>query len=86
MVSLGTLSAPFNQFVVLVFLFLLGELSGKKIINAMFADSVRSQIYVIITTFHPQYAAEAYEHKGLGFLSKPISNQRFLNAIEDALE
>lgn len=56
------------------------EINGLEFIKAM----KQPHPLVILTTSHPEFALEAYEHNVLDYLVKPISLPRFLNAIAKA--
>jgi len=51
-----------------------------------FARSVPKKTFIIFTTAHPQYALESYEIDALDYLVKPIRQERFLKAVNKAIE
>lgn len=56
------------------------ELNGIEFIKAM----KHPHPLIILTTSHPEFALEAYEHNVLDYLVKPIALPRFLNAVAKA--
>ena len=56
------------------------ELNGIEFIKAM----KHPHPLIVLTTSHPEFALEAYEHNVLDYLVKPIALPRFLNAIAKA--
>jgi DNA-binding LytR/AlgR family response regulator len=56
------------------------ELNGIEFIKAM----KHPHPLIVLTTSHPEFALEAYEHNVLDYLVKPIALPRFLNAVAKA--
>lgn len=55
----------------------LGGMSGMELV----ASGALSCL-VVLTTAHPQFAAESYEHAVVDYLLKPISFSRFVQAVD----
>lgn len=51
-----------------------------------FAKCISKKTFIIFTTAHPQYALESYEIDALDYLVKPIREERFIKAVNKALE
>ncbi len=56
------------------------ELNGIEFIKAM----KHPHPLIVLTTSHPEFALEAYEHNVLDYLVKPVALPRFLNAVAKA--
>lgn len=57
------------------------ELSGIELIK-----SLPNPPRVIFTTAYPEYGAESYEYNAVDYLLKPVRYDRFLKAVNKALE
>ncbi len=70
-----------NQDVDLVFLDIqMPEMSGTRL-----AKVIKSDTKVIFTTAYSEYAIEGFELNALDYLLKPITDERFLMAIDKAI-
>lgn len=74
---LSAMDALQSNSVDLIFL----DINLPKISGLNFLKSLRNPPDVIITTAYPEYAIEGYELNVVDYLLKPISFERFLNAI-----
>lgn len=79
--ALQALSSIASNPVDLIFLDIeMPELNGIEFIKAM----KHPHPLIVLTTSHPEFALEAYEHNVLDYLVKPIALPRFLNAVAKA--
>jgi DNA-binding LytR/AlgR family response regulator len=79
--ALQALSYIASNSVDLIFLDIeMPELNGIEFIKAM----KHPHPLIVLTTSHPEFALEAYEHNVLDYLVKPIALPRFLNAVAKA--
>jgi two-component SAPR family response regulator len=79
--ALQALSYIASNQVYLIFLDIeMPELNGIEFIKAM----KHPHPLIVLTTSHPEFALEAYEHNVLDYLVKPIALPRFLNAVAKA--
>lgn len=71
-----------NNSIDLVFLDInMPELSGIQLLKSLPARPM-----VIFTTAYPEFGAESYEYDAIDYLLKPVKYERFLKAVNKALE
>lgn len=70
-----------NKPIDLIFL----DINMPEISGLAFAKSINKNIKVIFTTAHREFALEGFELQAVDYLLKPISNERFLQAINKFL-
>lgn len=62
------------------------DINMPKLSGMTFYKSLKNPPYVIFTTAYPEYAAEGFEVDAIDYLLKPFPFDRFLKAINRALE
>ena len=75
-------AAAVMQEVHLVFL----DIEMPRINGVQFLQSLPHKPAVIITTAYPNYALESYEHAVIDYLVKPIPFERFVKAVNKAID
>lgn len=62
------------------------DINLPKISGIRFLKTISSPPMVIFTTAYPEYAVEGFEHDAVDYLVKPFPFERFLKAINKAME
>jgi DNA-binding LytR/AlgR family response regulator len=71
-----------NEVVDLIFL----DINMPKLSGMSFAKSLTKPPQIIFITAYPQYAVEGFEVDAVDYLLKPFSTERFINAVNKAVE
>ena len=80
--ALEALNILRNNQIDLIFL----DINMPKLSGINFIKSLDTPPEIIFTTAYPQYAVEGFELDAVDYLVKPISFERFLKAVNKALE
>ncbi len=62
------------------------DISMPRLSGIRFVKTLTQPLLVIFTTAYPEFAAEGFEYNAVDYLLKPVSFERFMKAVNKALE
>ncbi|MDP1621213.1 MAG: LytTR family DNA-binding domain-containing protein [Bacteroidales bacterium] len=62
------------------------DINMPRLSGIRFVKTLTQPVLVIFTTAYPEFAAEGFESNAVDYLVKPFSFERFMNAVNKAIE